>query len=242
MTGVNEGSFASNNLSRYDFIVNGLIGSVYESAFAVILLPFCLLYGASIRGLQRIPGRTIHSCCNVSVIMELIALNCRNCGAPLQVPKDLKHVTCMHCGTQLAVVHEGGAAYTEKLDQLAERTDEIEDKLEELHREQKIAALDREWDVAQEGFKVRRKDGSTYLPSKTGSIMTGVAGVGVGLFIMLLGIGTSAGSGPGGVFILVGCVAMLAGVGATIWQYHRADAYEKAKLRYQRRRQQIRRG
>ncbi|PQO36801.1 hypothetical protein C5Y96_06440 [Blastopirellula marina] len=173
--------------------------------------------------------------------MNLIPLNCRNCGAPLQVPSDLKHVTCMHCGTQLAVVHEGGAAYTEKLDALTERTDQIEDKLAVLHREQKLAALDREWDKAQEGFKVRRKDGSTYLPSKAGSVLAGVLGVGVGLFIIMIGIGMPGGS-PGGMFVLFGFVAMFLGVGGTVWQYHRADAYEQAKSRYEQRRQQIRRG
>lgn len=171
--------------------------------------------------------------------MNLIALNCRNCGAPLHVPGDLKHVTCMHCGTQLAVVHEGGAAYTEMLDALVERTDQIEDKLATLHREQKLAALDREWDKAQEGFKVRRKDGSTYLPSKAGSVVAGLAGVGIGLFIMSLGIGMP-GNGAGGMFVLFGFVAMLLAVGGTFWQYHRADTYQQAKRRYEQRQKQIR--
>ncbi|QDU73441.1 hypothetical protein Pan97_04120 [Bremerella volcania] len=174
--------------------------------------------------------------------MNLIALNCRNCGAPLQVPDDLKHVTCMHCGTQLAVVHEGGAAYTEKLDALAERTEQIEDKLDVLHREQKLAALDRQWDKEQEGFKIRRKDGSSHLPSKTGSIVGGVIGVGVGLFVMTIGIGTAGGRGPGGFFVLIGFLFMFVGVGTSLWQLHRAAAYEKAKRRYEHRRQQIRRG
>ncbi|WDI44080.1 hypothetical protein [Bremerella sp. P1] len=174
--------------------------------------------------------------------MNLIALNCRNCGAPLQVPDDLKHVTCMHCGTQLAIVHEGGAAYTEKLEELSERTEQIEDKLDELHRQQKLAALDREWDNAQEGFKVRRKDGSTYLPSKTGSVLSGVGGIGIAVFIMIMGVGMSGKSGPGQVIVLFGVVAVLLSVGATVWGYYRADAYEKAKRRYESRRRQIQRG
>lgn len=174
--------------------------------------------------------------------MNLIALNCRNCGAPLQVPDDLKHVTCMHCGTQLAIVHEGGAAYTEKLEELSERTEQIEDKLDELHRQQKLAALDREWEKEEEGFEVRRKDGSTYLPTKAGSILAGVGGLGVGLFAIVLGLSMSVEHGPGGIFVLFGVAAILLGVGATVWGYDRADAYEKAKRRYESRRRQIQRG
>jgi len=173
--------------------------------------------------------------------MNLIPLNCRNCGAPLQVPADLKHVTCMHCGTQLAIVHEGGAAYTEKLDELSERTEQIEEKLDELHREQKLAALDREWDKAQEGFKFRRKDGSTYLPSKGGSILSGIIGIGMGIVAMVVGLGMSSGNDPGGIFVLFGLAAMCIGVGTTVWQFHQADAYESAKRRYQQRRRQIQR-
>lgn len=174
--------------------------------------------------------------------MNLIALNCRNCGAPLQVPGDLKHVTCMHCGTQLAVVHEGGAAYTEKIDALAERTEQIEDKLDVLHREQKLAALDRAWDKEQESFKIRTKDGSTHLPSKTGSILSGVVACGIGIFVITIGLGSVGGHGPGGFFVLLGFLFMFMGVGITLWQLSRADAYEKAKRRYEQRRKQIRRG
>lgn len=174
--------------------------------------------------------------------MRLIALNCRNCGAPLQVPDDLKHVTCMHCGTQLAVVHEGGAAYTEKIDALAERTEQIEDKLDVLHREQKLAALDREWDKEQESFKMRSKDGSTHLPSKTGGIFSGVIACGIGIFVMTIDFGNAGSQGPGGFFVMLGFLFMIIGVGMTVWQLQKADAYEKAKRRYENRRQQIRRG
>lgn len=174
--------------------------------------------------------------------MKLIALNCRNCGAPLQVPDDLKHVTCMHCETQLAIVHEGGAAYTEKLDALSERTDQIEDKLAELNRRQKLTALEQSWQREQESLKIRAKDGSAHLPSKTGGIITGVAGVCVGIFIMMLGIGSVGGSEAGGGMVLIGFLFIFIGIGGAIWQVHRADKYEKAKQRYQSRRRQIRNG
>ncbi|MEW4565075.1 hypothetical protein AB1K70_21300 [Bremerella sp. JC770] len=174
-----------------------------------------------------------------SLRMNLIPLNCRNCGAPLQVPADLKHVTCMHCGTQLAIVHEGGAAYTERLEALSERTEQIEDRLAQLHREQKIAALDRAWDKEEDEFKIRRKNGSTELPSKAGSIIAGVTGVGVGLFIIMMGFGAPGGSEMSGVAAVIGLIAMLIGGATATWQYHRAESYEKAKRRYKQRRRDI---
>lgn len=176
--------------------------------------------------------------------MNLIPLNCRNCGAPLQVPGDLKHVTCMHCGTQLAIVHEGGAAYTEKLDALVEWTGQIEDKLDDLHREQKLAALDREWDKAQEDFMIRGKNGTTHLPSKGASVVAGIGGLGMGIVAMVIGFGMTSGGGDslgGPLFILIGFAVLVVGIGAMVWQFDRADAYEKAKQRYKQRREQIRR-
>ncbi len=175
--------------------------------------------------------------------MKLIPLNCRNCAAPLQVPGDLKHVTCMHCGTQLTVVHEGGAAYTEKLDALAERTDHMEGQLTELHRQQKLAALDREWDQEEESFRIRWKDGAPRLPSKVESVSMGLGGVLVGIFLIMLGMGMVSGGGRTDVlFVGLGILVLVCGMGASFWLFQRAEAYERALVRYQRRRREILRG
>jgi DNA-directed RNA polymerase subunit RPC12/RpoP len=84
--------------------------------------------------------------------MELIALTCRHCGAPLEVPDDAKYVTCMHCGTQLVVRHRGSAAYTEKIDALDQRTDRTEDQVDDLHRRTALAELDRGWEIERERY------------------------------------------------------------------------------------------
>ncbi|MBA2113130.1 hypothetical protein HOV93_02780 [Planctomycetes bacterium FF15] len=150
------------------------------------------------------------------------------------------HITCLHCGTQLAVVHEGGAAYTEKLDQLVERTEQIEGKVDAMHREQKIAALDREWQAKQESLKVRSKNGIPHLPSKVKGLVSVVLGVFVGMFIFCLGAGASDTGGPGVIFSVIGAAAILLITGSGFWQYQRAEAYEKAKREYGRQRQQLR--
>lgn len=127
-------------------------------------------------------------------------------------------MTCMHCGTQLAVVHEGGAAYTEKLDQLAERTEKIEDKVDQLHRQQQIASLDREWELAQQGFLVKGKDGHTSIPSAGGAIFSCLAGIGFCILATTIGLNASEGmSGPGPgpqvIFPAFGALAAVVGIG-----------------------------
>jgi len=77
--------------------------------------------------------------------LKLISLGCRNCGVPLEVPDGARFVTCMHCGTQLAVRHSGSAAYTEKLDALDRRTETIGQQVDEFDRDSAVVELDREW-------------------------------------------------------------------------------------------------
>ena len=57
--------------------------------------------------------------------MKLLALNCNRCGAPLEVPQKAKFITCTFCQTQLSIQRSGGAAYTEALEELGERTEQL---------------------------------------------------------------------------------------------------------------------
>ncbi|MBI1249750.1 hypothetical protein GC197_18140 [bacterium] len=175
--------------------------------------------------------------------MNPIALNCRQCGAPLQVPEDLKHVTCMHCGTQLAVVHEGGAAYTEKLDQIAQKTEQIESKLDQLQRQQKLTSLDHEWEISKESFYIQDKQGQRRLPSKSASIaifiMGGIAAcaaAGVGFALLYQ---RSEGNVPAALPIGAAIVVAIATLWNGLAEYARAEQYEQAKRRYHARRRKL---
>ena len=64
--------------------------------------------------------------------MKLLALNCNRCGAPLEVPQKAKFITCTFCQTQLSIQRSGGAAYTEALEELGERTEQLVDDVEVL--------------------------------------------------------------------------------------------------------------
>ncbi len=171
--------------------------------------------------------------------MKLIPLNCRQCGAPLSVPEDVRHVTCLHCGTQLAVVREGAAAYTEILQQLDRRTSVVEEKVDHLDQRQQLIELEQRWARQRETFYVYAKDGSSRLPSKKNAMQIG-ATAGVSL-VIFWGVALLSGLPAEGVVVLI-LVPLLycAIIGVvSINQYTKARAYESAKRRYQRRRAKL---
>jgi hypothetical protein len=118
--------------------------------------------------------------------MELIPLNCNNCGSKLRVDEDTKFVTCKHCDAQLAVRHEDGAAFTDVLEAAArveESAAAIEEHVEKLGADNErlflqgeVERLDREWEARQESFMIRGRDGHSKLPLHTSpGVMTAVA-------------------------------------------------------------------
>lgn len=64
--------------------------------------------------------------------MELIPISCHHCGAPLQIPPQAELVTCNHCLTQLAVCRNESVAWTEEIEDLQERTEQLTDATDEL--------------------------------------------------------------------------------------------------------------
>lgn len=116
--------------------------------------------------------------------MELIPLNCNNCGSQLKVGEDTKLVTCKHCDAQLAVRHEDGAAFTDVLEAAArveksaaaieEHVEKLSEDNEKLFVQGEIERLDREWEARREGLLVRRKNGHTVVPTRTSPALIGV--------------------------------------------------------------------
>jgi hypothetical protein len=116
--------------------------------------------------------------------MELIPLNCNNCGAKLKVGEDTKFVTCKQCDAQLAVRHEDGAAFTDVLEAAArveksaaaieEHVEKLGADNEKLFVQGEIDRLDREWETRREGFLIRRKNGHTHVPTRTSPALIGV--------------------------------------------------------------------
>jgi LSD1 subclass zinc finger protein len=61
-------------------------------------------------------------------------LACNNCGAQLHVPAGANFVTCTHCNSQLAVRRDPTVTYTEKLDEIDKRTEQMAEDLAHLRR------------------------------------------------------------------------------------------------------------
>ena len=171
--------------------------------------------------------------------MKLIPLNCRQCGAPLKVPEDVKHVTCMHCGTQLGVVHEGGAAYTERLDELDQRTSEIEDRVDQIDLQQKVAQLDQQWEREQAKYYVKDKHGNAHPPSAAGAVLTCILTIGAAVAFVMFPLLSGAPSSIVGFAMIGALVVGLVGVFSSIVQLGKASRRQEAERRYRHRREQL---
>lgn len=180
--------------------------------------------------------------------MKLLALNCRHCSAPLQVPADAKFVTCSHCGSQLAVRKTGSVAYTETLEEIDRRTERMAEQLDDLHRKTGLAELDREWEIEREQYYITGKHGHRHLPTTTGSVAGGVMITVFGVIwtVIACGMGGFAfqnAPGPfgliGGIFPLFGVVFVAFGIWNAIHGYQKAQQYEQAEGRYRRKRLEL---
>jgi len=91
--------------------------------------------------------------------VNTVPLNCNHCGAPLSVPETARFVTCSHCHAQLAIHHEGAAVFTEMLGEIAERTANIEEHLDELRLEKDLERVDAAWEQERREIMVGGENG-----------------------------------------------------------------------------------
>jgi hypothetical protein len=180
--------------------------------------------------------------------MELLALNCQHCSAPLKVPADAKFVTCTHCGSQLAVRRGGSVAWTETLDAIDDRTERMAEQLDDLHRRSAVADLDRRWEAERERFYVSGKHGERHLPMPGASIICGVMITVFGTIWTAIACamgGFMAGNAPGPfdvigmLFPLFGVAFGAFGIAISVWSYRKAGEYEQAEAAYRRERERL---
>ncbi len=166
--------------------------------------------------------------------MELEGITCGNCGAPLQVPPGVRFITCNHCHTSLAVHRSETATYTEKLDEIDARTQEMAGELAQLRNDAELARLDREWEQERQSYLIKNNEGQLVEPTAGGSVVTGVLTAIFGAFwtAMTSHIG-------GGGFALFGVLFIAIGVGSALYAYSKANELEAARTRYQDRRRQL---
>lgn len=166
--------------------------------------------------------------------MKLLALTCNHCGAPIEVPRKVKFVTCQFCSTKLQVHTEGNGAYTEVLEQLTQTTDRIADNTEVIRLQNELERIDREWTMQRSNYMIKGKDGEMSVPTKAGTVFSGIFVI-IVVGIMFLAMASSPFPAmalfPAGIFIIA-----LFSLGTAM---HKADEYDRRKRTHDRRRMDI---
>ncbi len=166
--------------------------------------------------------------------MKLLALNCNRCGAPLEVPQKAKFITCTFCQTQLSIQRSGGAAYTEALEELGERTEQLVDDVEVLKLQGELNRLDREWMKHRERYMVRTQEGVMVVPSQSKSQVGKVILVVFGSIFTLVGLFMASGvMAMSGVIGLVFMIFPLFGVGFIILGVVMCNRYAKKAAEFE---------
>lgn len=175
--------------------------------------------------------------------MELLTLQCNQCGAPVQVANKTKFAQCLHCGASLAIHRTETAAYTDVVEKISETLEDLKSETEALKAERKLQALDKSWQAQQRSFEVEDKHGRRSIPTKEGSVIAGFMVAGFGLFwtVMAVGITSSAPSfGPFTVakvaFPAFGIFFIGFGIFIAAKNYQLAERHASAARRYRQQR------
>jgi hypothetical protein len=171
--------------------------------------------------------------------MKLVSVCCNHCGAPLEVPAKTRFLTCTYCSARLEVQRSGGAAYTEVLESIDERTQQIADDVRALKVQQELESLDRDWETERAGLLVRDKKGRLHVPTTTGSLLGAgiMGGFGTLWTVMAVAITRNAPMPLVGViFPLFGVLFVVAAVAMGITGAQKAARFEEAQRRHQARR------
>lgn len=158
--------------------------------------------------------------------MKILSLNCNKCGAPLDVPRKAKYVTCGFCDSRLAIQHSGNTYSTEVIEQLVQTTSAIQDELADLKRRAAITDLDQDWERKKRSYVVKGDDGSESLPSIFGIVVHGVIGTVMTLFALTI-------------FPPIGLLFMLLIGGSFVSSVVKHSRYQMAQERYRSQRRRL---
>ncbi len=174
------------------------------------------------------------------------SVTCNHCGAPLDVPGSTKYLTCNHCGSRLLLKRTSSASYTEVLDNIARETDSLKKEVRHLRVQNELERLDREWGMERERFRVRTRDGRSYIPGEQSGAAHAAKILALIVFLgFFLAIGSTIARGasmsgaPSGFAmgpILIMVSAVLVVVSSIISSSSKRAGYRSARQRYRTRR------
>lgn len=139
----------------------------------------------------------------------------------------------------MAIRRTESTTFTEQLGEITKKTDEIKQVVTELARQNKVAAIDRQWDREKERFMITDKDGHRHLPSEGGAVAGGVMVVVFGTIWTVGAAAITSGMPFGGVtavFPLFGVAFVIFGICISVYSYNKAKEYRSAQRRYYQRR------
>lgn len=149
------------------------------------------------------------------------------------MPRRARSITCTYCNTRLSVQQEGGAAWTETLEDLRE-------DVRVLRRKAELAELDRAWQEERASYVIHGERGRTSMPSAGGGIAAVAMAVIFGGLWTVFAIGIGAGApGPFALFPLIGVAIIGFGVFSGMRTIGRAQEFESALERYRSRRKAL---
>jgi len=167
--------------------------------------------------------------------MSLQSLTCGHCGGPLDVPGETRFVVCAHCGSRLEVKRTDSAIYTEVLEHLEQKTEQMAEDLHALRRQQELEQLDREWAMERSSLMTASQNGPPTAPSAAAGVIGTVIAAGFGIFWTVQATRMRA---PG-FFPLFGLLFIAIAIFGGISTVVKADQYRSREAGYLRRREEL---
>ena len=120
------------------------------------------------------------------------------------MPAHAQVITCQHCHSHSAAKHNESAAWTERVEQIDRRTQQLTEQMAKLQYENEVARLDREWN-ARPDVQRRLRSGQSATPSSEFAFgLMGATG-------LALSIAAIANAQSGGVVLLVPGAMLIVG-------------------------------
>lgn len=106
------------------------------------------------------------------------AVSCNRCGGTLEIPERTHFTTCGYCGTQLRVERSATTLATIELDELRNRTDDLERDLSALRSDRLVEQLDRKWEARRAELSISHGENELRLPTLHGALLRFLSALG----------------------------------------------------------------
>lgn len=162
--------------------------------------------------------------------MKLLALNCKQCGAPIEVLAKAETVTCDFCEARLSVHHTGGTSFTQALDELRARTRKLEKTLGVRTVDKSLRRLDRSWRRRRKDFMIEGSHGELRVPRRWEASLAMVTGVVSSSFLFFVAalIFQDGASGALSWLLFLAVACLVVGILVSRMIRTKADGYHEA--------------